>query len=249
MREVGLQVLSLVGMLVLWQVVATSVTRVVPPPTEVMPVFYQLVSSGTFAEHLAVSLRRVVLGFVVAYLLGGAYGISSSRVPWVRSFFTPLVTVVMSTTSLVIIFSLMLMLGQTEFTMMIIVAIIVFGFVGTPIRDSMDALDRDLLTMSASFKTRWTSRLWDVYIPYLTPSILATVRIGFNYSWKIVVLSEVFGFGAGIGRQISLNYYQYDLTRLLAWLMIFLVVVLAIEQLLRAFERHAARWRPVSTRN
>jgi NitT/TauT family transport system permease protein/taurine transport system permease protein len=107
----------------------------------------------------------------------------------------------------------------------------------------MDAIDRDLLTMSASYKVGWSSRLWDVYVPYLTPAILATVRIGFSYAWKIVVLSEVFGFGAGIGRQIGLSYYQYDLKRLLAWLTVFLVVVLVIEQILRAFERRAGRWR------
>jgi ABC-type nitrate/sulfonate/bicarbonate transport system permease component len=245
MKGGALQILSLILALALWQLVSTAVSTVIPAPTDVLPAFYQLVVTGAFAEHLAVSFRRVLFGFACAYVVGATYGIASSRIPSVRSLFAPLVTVVMSTTSLVIIFSLMLMLGQTETTIIVIVTIIVFGFVGTPIRDTLDAIDGDLLTMLASYKVGWPSRISDVYVPYLVPAILATTRIGFNYSWKIVVLCEVFGFSAGIGRQISLNYYQYDLTRLLAWLTVFLVVVLLVEQLLRPVERQAAGWRTI----
>lgn len=244
MREKGLQLLSLLAAVGVWELAAVWVgTNIVPGPGTVLPKVWDLIESGDFIHPLRVSLRRVGVGFGVAFLFGMIYGIATSRSPTMRSLVTPLATVVMSTTSLVIVFIAMLAIGQTEFTMTLIVTLIVFGFIGTPIRDALTGIDEELLVMAQSFKCGPISRLWDVYIPYLVPAVLATSRIGFNISWKIVILGEVFGFGAGIGRQISLAYFHYDLTNLLAWLMIFLIVIILIEQLLREYERRAARWR------
>lgn len=249
MTEKGLQLLSLFAALAAWQLAAWYVgTHILPGPIEVFPVTWDLIESGDFWKHLRVSLRRVFVGFGVAFLLGMAYGIAASRVPTFRSLATPLATVVMSTTSLVIVFVAMLAIGQTETTMTIIVTLIVFGFIGTPIRDALSGIDEELLIMAESYKCGPLGRLRDVYIPYLVPAVLATSRIGFNIAWKIVVLGEVFGFGAGIGRQISLAYFQFDMSRLLAWLVIFLIVIILIEQLLREYERRTAKWRIVGAR-
>ena len=249
MREKGLQLLSLLAALGVWQLIALWVgTNIVPGPVKVLPVVWELIKTGDFSEPLTVSLRRVSAGFGVAFLFGMIYGIATSRSQTVRTLVTPLATVVMSTTSLVIIFIAMLAIGQTEFTMTLIVALIVFGFIGTPIRDALSGIDEELLVMAESFKCGPISRLLDVYIPYLIPAVLATSRIGFNLSWKIVILSEIFGFGTGIGRKISLAYFQYDLSKLLAWLVIFLIVIILIEQVLREYERRTAKWRIVGAR-
>lgn len=244
MIEKGLQVLSLLAALAVWQLVGWWVgTNVIPGPIEVGPKLWDLIESGDFWKPMTVTLQRVVVGFGAAFVIGMAYGIATSRVPLVRSLATPLATVVMSTTSLVVVFTAMLVLGQTERTMTIIVALIVFGFIGTPIRDALSGIDEEILTMAKSYKCGPVSRMWDIYIPYLVPAMLATSRIGFNIAWKIVVLGEVFGFGAGIGRQISLAYFHFDIKTLLAWLLIFLIVVIVIEQLLREYERRTAKWR------
>lgn len=244
MTEKGLQVLSLIAALTVWQLAGWYVgTHILPGPIEVFPVAWDLIESGDFWEHLRVSLRRVFVGFGVAFVIGMGYGIAAARIPLFRSLATPLATVVMSTTSLVIVFVAMLAMGQTETTMTIIVTLIVFGFIGTPIRDALNGIDEELLIMAQSFKCSTLRRLRDVYIPYLVPAMLATSRIGFNIAWKIVALAEVFGFGSGIGRQISLAYFTFDMTRLFAWLLIFLIVIILIEQLLREYERRTSRWR------
>jgi NitT/TauT family transport system permease protein len=82
-----------------------------------------------------------------------------------------------------------------------------------------------------------------LYLPYLIPPMLAAARIGFSLSWKVILLSEVFGFPGGLGFQIRINYTVYDLTKLLAWLGIFVIALLVIEQLIRATERAVVRWR------
>ncbi|UCG94324.1 MAG: ABC transporter permease subunit, partial [Candidatus Aerophobus sp.] len=101
----------------------------------------------------------------------------------------------------------------------------------------------ELVDMADSFRASAMQKVRDIYIPYLIPPLLATSRIGFSLAWKIVVLSEVFGFSTGIGYLIKLKYLHYDLRMLMAWLMIFLGVVVIIEQFLRILEKRVTRWR------
>ena len=96
--------------------------------------------------------------------------------------------------------------------------------------------------MADSYRAGRVQRIRDVYLPYLVPPILAAARIGFSMSWKVILLSEVFGFSGGLGFQIRINYGIYDLVSLLAWLSIFVIALLAIEQLIRITERRVVKW-------
>jgi NitT/TauT family transport system permease protein len=97
--------------------------------------------------------------------------------------------------------------------------------------------------MADSYRIDTRSKIRHIYIPYLFPALLAASRIGFSLSWKVAVLSEVFGLPDGIGFKIRILYLQYDLKSLLAYLAFFLFVVIVIEQVLRTIEKRATKWR------
>lgn len=243
-KERGLQLASLILLVLAWGGVSLIVgERIVPPPTDVFPVAWEMVASGFFAEHLLASLNRLLLGFILALLLGTAIGIASAQLIRLGIAAAAMITIIMTMPSLVIIFVAMIMLGQNDFTIVLIAGLIVFPFVSVPIRDAMKEIDRDILSMADSFKVSTLRKVVDVYIPYLVPPILSASRIGFSLAWKMVVLSEIFGFGSGIGWQISLKYFQYDLESLIAWLIIFVVIILFIEQIIRAGERKVVKWK------
>ena len=243
-KERGLQLLSLILLLLAWEVVALIVgLHILPPPTAVLPAAWGMVVSGVFAEPLFTSLYRLLLGFLLAMSLGISFGIATAQLLRLGIAATAMFTIIMSTPSLVIIFVAMIMLGQTDLTIILIAGLIVFPFVAVPVRDAMKEIYRDILGMAASFKISTLRKIVDIYIPYLIPPILAASRIGFSLAWKMVVLSEVFGFASGIGWKISLAYFQYDLKGLIAWMVIFVVIILLIEQIIRISERRVVKWK------
>jgi len=242
-KERGLQLLSLVLLVLAWGVTSLIVgPHIIPPPTDVFPVAWEMVASGAFAEPLFASLFRLLLGFILALSLGTAVGIASAQLLRLGTAAAAMLTIIMSTPSLVIIFVAMIMLGQTDLTIVLVAGLIVFPFVAVPMRDAMKEIDRDILSMADSFKVSTLRKIVDVYIPYLIPPILAASRIGFSLAWKMVVLSEVFGFASGIGWRISLAYFQYDLKALIAWMIIFVVIILFVEQTIRISERRVVKW-------
>ena len=242
-KERGVQLLSLVLLVLAWEVGSLLVGgRIVPSPLVVFPAAWKLVITGTFAEPLFTSLYRLLIGFIIAMLLGIAMGIATAQIKKFGIAAAAALTIIMSMPSLVIIFVAMIMLGQTDLTIILIVGLLVFPFVAVPMRDAMKEIDQDILSMAESFKITTLRKVLDIYIPYLVPPILAACRIGFSLSWKMVILSEVFGFTSGVGWMISLAYWQYDLKVLIAWLIIFIVVILLIEQIIRISERRVVKW-------
>lgn len=245
MRERLVQLLSIVGLIGAYTLASTFVSPgVLPSPGEILAHLTRLVGTGDFLGPLAESLTRTAIGFVVGFVAGVAYGIAVAKTRWLRRSTSLLFNIVLFAPTLVIIFLALVMLGPNFTTIALIVGVVVAPNVAVYMRDVMRDIDPDLLSMADSFKVSTRRRVQDIYLPYLVPPMLAAARVGFSMSWKVVMLSEVFGFPGGLGFEIRISYTAYNLALLLAWLSIFVVALLLIEQLIRSTERAIVKWQP-----
>ncbi len=82
-------------------------------------------------------------------------------------------------------------------------------------------------------------------MPQLAPYIAAAARSDLSLVWKIVLIVELLDRPNGVGFEIGVAFQLFDVTRILAYALAFVAVMLAIETLLvQPLERHVARWRP-----
>ena len=83
-----------------------------------------------------------------------------------------------------------------------------------------------------------------VVLPQLAPYIAAAARSGISLVWKIVLVVELLGRPNGVGFEIGVAFQLFDVTRILAYALVFVAVMLMVETMLvQPFERRAARWR------
>lgn len=245
MKERFVQLLSIAALIGLWALVARFVSPgVLPTPSEILNHLTRLVATGDFVGPLIESLFRTTIGFVVGFIGGVAYGIAVAKSRWLRRSTSVLFNFLLFAPTLVIIFLSLVMMGPGTLTVALIVGAVVGPNVAVYMRDVMGDIDLDLLAMADSFKVGTWRRVQDIYLPYLIPPMLAAARVGFSMSWKVVMLSEVFGFPGGLGFQIRISYTAYNLPLLLAWLTIFVIALLMVEQLIRSTERAVVRWQP-----
>lgn len=243
MRQRLVQVSSLLLLVGVWAGVSALIgARILPGPAEVLPWFVNLITTGTFLGPLVESLSRTIVGFGVGFIGGVAYGIATAKVPWLARAGSIPFNILLFAPTLVIIFLLLVMLGPELTTIALIAGLVIGPNVAVFMRDVMRDIDQDILGMADSFKVSTRRRVLDIYLPYLVPAMLAAGRIGFSMAWKVVMLSEVFGFPGGLGFQIRISYTAYDLPLLLAWLSIFVLALLVVEQLIRGAERTFVRW-------
>jgi NitT/TauT family transport system permease protein len=252
-RDRVAQVASLVALVVVWGLISAAVEafRVVqersggnllPGPIDVAPAFVDLVASGKFAGPLWESLSRTVVGFLVGFLAGVAIGIATAKGRWFSISASPLLNLILFAPTLVIIYLMIVMLGVGMLTIAVITGLVVGPNVAIYMRDVMRDFDNELVDMANSFQVSTWQRVRDMYLPYLVPPMLASARIGFSMSWKVVMLSEVFGMPGGLGFQIRSNYTIFNLTMLMAWLAVFVIALLLIEQFIRYTEHRVVKW-------
>ena len=102
--------------------------------------------------------------------------------------------------------------------------------------------------MAAVFHMSAWTRLRHVLIPQLAPYLAAAARSGLSLVWKIVLIVELLGRPNGVGFEIGTAFQLFDVRRILAYAIVFVLVMLAIETfLVQPIERHVARWRPRPT--
>jgi ABC-type nitrate/sulfonate/bicarbonate transport system permease component len=238
------QVASIFAVLAVWTAGSyIAGTDVLPTPWTVLDSLAELVGSGHVVEPLAGSLMRTLLGFALAMVLGIAYGIAAARSRRFDEITTAGFNVLLFAPTLVIVFVGLLMLGYSgSWAVILITAVAVFPNVGVYMRDVMRHVDREMVEMARSFHVRGRRRIADVYIPYLTPPLLSSSRICLNSSWKVVLLCEIFGFPGGLGFSIRNSYAAFDIPTLLAWVVLFVLTLVIIEQLIRAIEARWVRW-------
>jgi NitT/TauT family transport system permease protein len=68
-------------------------------------------------------------------------------------------------------------------------------------------------------------------------------------TWKIVALAETFGLKYGIGYMFFFWFGQFDMTQMLAWIVMFVVLMLILEHgLFARLEARAFAWRGAPAR-
>lgn len=241
----GFQALSIVIVLLVWTAAAISVgDGILPGPADVLQPLGRIVPSGEFLGPLWETLSRTAIGFVLSFIVGISTGLAIAKIPWVAATTPILLDALLFAPTLVVIFLGVVMMGTNLGSISLITALVVGPTIAVYIRDVMRDIDQEVITMADSYKVGVVQRIRDVFLPYLVPPMLAASRVGFSMSWKVVLLSEVFGFPGGLGYQIRINYTVYNLGLLLAWLIVFVVTLLLIEQLIVQIERAVVRWQP-----
>lgn len=243
-REHALQALSLVLILVLWAVTAGLINLgdSFPPPTQVVPVVWDLVASGDAFPPLFETLARAGAGFFVGLFVGVLYGIIAFISPRADAYLRGLITISLFLPTLIIIFVGVAMFGRGFGAVTVIVALAVYAEIGVYARDALKGFDPEVRDMATSYNADLLLRAQELYLPYLVPVILVVSRMGFTLAWKAAFLCEVFGIPSGLGWEVRDSYMRYDMAGLLAWLALFIISLLLVEQLIRAVEKRLVRW-------
>ncbi len=219
--------------------------RIVPGPQTVGFALWTEAESGALAFHLAATLARVAVSFVLAMAIGTAIGIWMGRSRLVDRLADPWLVALLNLPALVIIVLAYVWAGLTETAAIVAVALNKLPNAIVTVREGARSLDRQLDEMAEVFgMSRWV-RLRHVLIPQLAPYLAAATRSGLSLVWKIVLIVELLGRPNGVGFEIGIAFQLFDVTRILAYAIAFVLVMLAIETfLVQPIERHVSRWRP-----
>lgn len=240
--------LSIIGVLVVWQVVASTVpSYVFPTPPELLSALVAVATPGGEFDpvtNYGYTLLRVVVASVVCLSVGITGGILMGVSEKAKEYLYVYLLMSFAFPSVIWAFLGVLWFGLTTVLVPVFaVFMIVAPYVAIIVEEGMADLDRDLVEMGESLGAD-SDQLWrDIYIPHLYPHIFASARLTFTLAWKITIVAELFGTRNGVGQAVRYFFQAQQNDMILAWAVPMMVLMYGIEKLLQSTEAAAFDWR------
>jgi NitT/TauT family transport system permease protein len=240
-----LKLVSLVVFIGVWAVGSRFAgSQMLPSPGAVAVAVVDEARSGTLFVALGATLARVFLAFALAMVAGTVIGLAMGRSILVDRIGDPWLVVLLNLPALVIIVLAYIWGGLTETAAVAAVALNKLPNTIVTVREGARALDPTLDEMARAFAMPPLTVLRHIVLPQLNPYLAAAARSGLSLVWKIVLVAELLGRPNGVGFEIGTAFQLFDVTRILAYTLVFAAVMLVIETaLVQPLERRASRWR------
>jgi NitT/TauT family transport system permease protein len=238
--------LALAVSVVLWEVLARSgavPALFLPPPSAVVREAGRMAASGELARHLAVSLARVGLGFLLGAGAGTVLGVVLGTSPRLWAVGNPLIAATYPIPKIALLPLMILWLGIGEAPKVAMIALGVFFPVVISAYTGVRGTDPLMVKAARSLGASAGQVVGKVVLPSALPAILAGYRLGAGVALLLVVSAEMINATAGIGFLV-LNAGDLMLTgRLMVGLALLSLLGLLSTWGLRALERRLAPWK------
>ncbi|MFF0658495.1 ABC transporter permease [Micromonospora tulbaghiae] len=237
---------ALLVLAAIWETVprAGLVDRVfLPPLSEVLAAWWELLRSGQLADHVGASLTRSLTGLALAVVTAIPLGL---LIGWYRplaDLLSPLLEVFRNTAALALlpVFVLILGLGETSK-----IALVVYACTWPILLNTVagvKGVDPLLIRSARSMGLNHLRLFQKVILPAAVPTVFTGVRLAGAYSILVLVAAEMVGAKAGLGYLVNYAQYNFAIPDMYAGIITISAIGLVVNQLLVAGERRFSTWR------
>jgi NitT/TauT family transport system permease protein len=244
-----LAVISPLGLLLVWEILSrTGVAdpRFFPPPSTIIRTLVDMVRSGELPFHIGVSLRRILIGFVLgsvpAVLLGLAMGLARP----LRALLMPIVAAIYPIPKIAIYPLIIFYLGIGEASKVTIVALSIFFLVLLNTMAGVLGLDRAYFNIARAYGAGARSIFTTVAMPGAMPQIFTGLKLAMGFALIVIVGAELLGSDAGIGFLIWRSYQIFAIEAMYVGLLVTAMLGWLATIALDWLERLAMPWRPTN---
>jgi NitT/TauT family transport system permease protein len=245
-RDRALSILSPIVLLAIWEagaVVGLVDTRFFPAPTKIFAALWELVRSGEMLGHVAISLQRILVGFILGAVPGIALGLAVGLFPVARAIIQPLVDALFPIPKIALLPMTLMLFGFGEASKYAIIAIAVVFLVLINTEAGVRNIDGIYFDVARNYGASRRMFFTDIALPGALPMIMAGVKLGMGVALIVIVSAEFVGAKSGIGYFIWNSWSIFQIEWMYAGLMVTAILGFASAVLLGAIERALVPWK------
>src|SRR5947199_2123664 len=164
---------------------------------------WALFASYGFAGDIAITVWRVVGGFVLAAACAVPLGIAMGAYKPIEAFFEPFVSFARYLPASAFIPLLILWAGIGEMQKLLVIFIGSFFQIVLMVAVSVASTRRDLVEAAYTLGADARGVVRRVLLPNSAPAIAETLRLVLGWAWTYVIVAELIGASSGIGHMIT----------------------------------------------
>lgn len=233
-------------LLAVWQ--AASVTGVLPQDTLDSPVhvFQSLVDlwqAGKLQDAVGVSLTRVVIGFAIGAVLGVGLAVVAGLSRLGEDAVDAPLQMLRTLPHFGLLPLFVLWFGVDESPKYALIALGVLFPLYVNTFAGIQGVDPKFIDAARALGLSWSERLRQVVLPAALPSVLVGLRLSLGVAWLTLIVAEQISTTSGIGYIVTdaASFGRTD--EVVAGLLIYSVLGLLTDSLVRYLERKALAWR------
>ncbi|MDX3775500.1 ABC transporter permease subunit [Chromatiaceae bacterium AAb-1] len=246
------RLISPLVLLLLWEISSRTgllPERIIAAPSAIADTLWELIASGELGQHLLVSLKRALLGLGIGMVIGVVMALISGLSKIGEIIVDSPMQMLRTIPSLAIVPLFILWFGVGEFTK---VALIVLGTtfpIYLMLFSGIRGIDARLVEAARTLGLNRLELIRHVIIPGSLPSFFVGLRYSLGISWLALVVVETINATEGIGFLASdaRDFMRTDI--IVICLLIYSLLGLVIDALVRSMEHFALKWRPSFIKN
>ena len=234
--------------LVAWQAIVWSGWRpdyILPGPVAVFERLAQDLGQGDFWVGVGITLRRALVGYACAVVIGSAVGMVVARLPVVRKAVGHAILGLQSMPSIAWFPLAILLFQLTEGAILFVVILGAAPAVATGLLGGVDHVEPLLVRVGRVMGARGLRLYRHVILPAALPGFVGGLKQGWAFAWRSLLAGELLGVVANqpsLGQQLNFAREFADANQLLA-LMIVIFIVGVVVDLAFGFADRAIRRR------
>jgi sulfonate transport system permease protein len=236
-----------VVLFLLWEVISRIgllSETIAPAPTTILHAGYQLYERGELIPSLATSLGRAGTGLAIGLTIGVVAGVLGGLLRSGEYLFNGVFQILHTIPLLAILPLMIVWFGIDELTKVLLIS---FG-AAVPMYLNLFAairgVDQRLVEMARAAGASRTRLIARVLLPGALPGCLVGLRFSLGYSVLGLVAAELVNVDQGIGFLINRAQTYLQTDQVFFGLVVYAVLGLLADQLVRILERVLLAWRP-----
>ena len=239
--------LSPVVLLALWELGSRAgliPARVLAAPSSVIRTLAGMIASGELPSNMLVSLGRVSIGLAIGVTVGTALALATGLSKRGELAIDSPVQMIRTLPALALSPLFIVWFGIGETPKIALIAFAATFPIYLNLYNGIRGVDVRLVEAARSFGLRGVDLIAHVIIPAALPSFLLGLRYALTVSWLMLVVAEQINAQAGLGYLINnaRDFMRTDV--IVVCLLVYALLGLAADSLVRAVERRALAWRP-----
>jgi len=194
--------------LLLWQILAWFIQRpILPSPVSVLPIFFQSLP-GDLGLHFLASTGRVLAAIALSVIAAVPVGLALGQFRQLDRIFSPLVAILYPIPKIVLLPVLYVLLGITDISKILLIALILFFQILVVVRDEAAALHPELILSVRSLGAGRRALFRYVYLPASLPAVITSIRVSVGTAIAVLFIAEQSLTAHGLGYFIVVETYQ-----------------------------------------
>lgn len=202
-----------------------------PSPVAVVNNVLEGLNNSTLIGNIGISFYRIVMGFLLAVILGVPIGILVGSFKGIEAFIRPICEFIRYMPVPAFVPLVMVWTGIGEMAKIMIVFLGTFFQLVLMVADDVMSVPEDLLNSSYTLGANRRIAIRKVLFPAMAPRLMETLRMTIGWAWTYLIVAELVASNSGLGYTIMKAQRFFQSEAIFAGILVIGIIGLVTDRL------------------